>query len=147
MAHLRDYQKSKLYRAEDVAFKAHPYWKEQEFESLEECKEFAREIVNTKHWIDNKGWKRIKLKSGAGCSNAFYRQSDKSITLPLWSRNKLVMIHEFAHYLTHKTMEDPVGHGSHFSGHYLLLVDEIMGEEFSHALMEQYEEHGVKYKL
>lgn len=145
MSRLRDYQRSKLYSAENKAFANVEFWKKNEFKTLAECADFAKEIVNSNYWTRHKGWKRIKLNDGRGCRNAAYWYNDRSVTLPIWARNKLVIIHEFAHYLTHKTQQDPVGHGSHFAAHYLELVDEIMGMEYSMLLMEQYDLLGVKY--
>lgn len=142
---MRDFQKSKVYQAENNALmqlKENP-----EFTTLDECKTYINEIINSDYWNKHKGWKRIKLRCGRGCTNAFYRAHDKSITLPKWARGKMVIIHECAHWLTRKTTEDGTSHGSHFAGHFLMLIDELLGEEHSAALMQQYEELGVIYHL
>jgi len=144
----RDFQKQAVYNSENIACDLTGTNNGRcEFGRLDECKLFAEKIINSKYWQAQKGWKRIKLKDGRGRRAACYDDQDKSVSLPMWSRNKVVIIHEFAHYLTHKTTEDATGHGSHFCGHFLALLDELVGMEASMALMEQFEKHKVIYHL
>jgi len=140
-----DYQRKRLYDAEDAAFGETKYWKKCQFKTLTQCKEFAKVVVDTRYWKRLCGWRTIKLKNGR--VYAYYDGEDRTITLPKWARNELIIIHEMAHYLTDKTQEDSVGHGSHFCGHYLSLVDELFGTDYSMSLVYQFEEHRVKYYL
>lgn len=151
MKRVPDYQRKKVYDAENEAFGGEFNWKIGKFDTLGECEIFAKKIVESDYWKSQKGWKKIKLKCGRGCRNAFYRPSDRTVTLPKWARNEHVIIHEFAHYLTHylthRTHEDGSAHGSFFAGHYLMLVDELLGSDHSMALMEHYEKQGVRYNI
>jgi len=155
---MRDFQRSKVYAAEDKAFAE---WKLPEWESMDECRAFIQVITSSHYWQRHKGWKRITLKDGRGCRSASYwrgkiyrygngtvkRVKVSEMTLPKWSRNKFVIIHESAHWLTDRTTEDSTSHGSHFAGHYLNLIDELIGTDAAMGLMASFEEKGVKYHL
>ena len=144
----RDHQVSKVYAAENAVFPMHnPVEK---YRKLDDCNEFLKKIIATQYWHRHKGWKRINIGDGRGRSSACYKPWKKQVCLPLWARNEHVMIHEMAHCLTHRTQNDPnggVGHGTHFAGHYLNLIDELMGMDEAMKLMESFDEKGVIYHL
>lgn len=148
MTSYRDYQRSKLYHAEDVAFdKSKPA----EFETLDECKAFAEQIINSKHWERHKGWKRVNVLDGRGRRCACFQANSKgkthSIKLPRWARSRWIIIHEFAHMLTHRTHKGTAPHGAFFAGHYLALVEELLGDRAEFLLRSSFDTNGIKYRI
>lgn len=143
MAQDRDYQRSKVYKAERIFINDATHLNV----DMDWVESFGREITASPYWSKMGGWKRIKLRDGRGARRAFYHPRDRSITLPLWARTKEVMIHEYAHALTHRVQGEYSGHGTYFCGHYLQLVDCLLGPEQSFALMASFDAHGVRYKL
>jgi len=142
----RDFQRSKLYDAESSVFPM--YEPVEKYRQLDDCHEFLKKIMATEYWKRHKGWKRIKIGDGRGRRSACYKPHRRQVCLPLWARNEYVMIHEMAHCLVHKTQGDSrVWHGTHFAGHYLQLVDELLGMDESSKLMESFDKKGVKYHL
>ncbi len=145
MALSRDYQRSSVYKAERAVFDIEEGLKHHR--DMEWCADYAEVIKNSDHWKKHKGWKRVTLHHGAGYRMAKYQYSKKRIVLPKWARSKQIMIHEFAHCLTHRTIEDHSGHGTYFCGHYLKLVEELLGDTAAKALTRSFENHGVRYKF
>tara|TARA_R110002020_G_scaffold279976_4_gene495777 strand:- start:1898 stop:2287 length:390 start_codon:yes stop_codon:yes gene_type:complete len=118
--------------------------------TMEECSAYASKIKATDYWKQHKGWLRVNLHHGAGHRSAKYYRAwsgrQRCVVLPKWARSEIVMIHEFAHCLTDRTTGgDYSGHGTHFCGHYLNLVGELLGEDYKNRLMEQFDEDGVRY--
>lgn len=145
---MRDYQRSKVYAAEDRAFgKSKP----PEFQTLSECESFAILIVSSDYWQSCKGRKRFKLTDGRGRRRACYygRNGSKAdrYALPKWARSRWIIIHEFAHGLTDHVHEDAPWHGSIFCSHYLSLVRELLGNEAAEKLANSFIEHGVKFDV
>ena len=141
---MRDFQRSAVYKSEKgFSYKV-------EFETLDQCKEYAALIVNSEYWISQKGRKRFKITDGSGCSHA--RACSKGVqgvadvvTLPRWSRMRWCIIHEFAHLLTDMTDKGTSGHGAVFCKHYLMLVKELLGQEHYDMLVSNFNENNVKY--
>lgn len=143
MAHKRDHQRKKVYDSENAVFsKATP-----DYASLAECRAYMDQIIASEYWKLHDGWKRVGLLDGRGGSSAMYVSRKKSLALPKWSRIKWVIIHEMAHCLTHRTTKDFCAHGSHFAGHYLALVREMLGDTHYVALKESMDKHNVMYYM
>ncbi len=94
---MRDTQRKKVYDSEKAAiddiYKNKFTWKE--------TVSFANHLKNSSYYVQNRGWKRIKLGYGKGCRSAYYYPCSKRIELPIWARNPFVICHEFAHALAH----------------------------------------------
>ena len=144
---MRDYQRSKVYAAEDKAFHlSNP----PEFKTMEECRAFAETILSSQYWKSCGGLKRFKLVDGRGrrraCSLGRSGKGTNAYALPRWARSRWVIIHEFSHGLTAYTHDGAPWHGSIFCSHYLSLVRELLGNESAMRLEDSFIEHGVKYR-
>lgn len=142
MSRVRDYQRGKVYKAEDAVFDKD---KNAEMESLDEVRAYMGKVTGSDHWKAQEGWQRVKVGDGRGRRAACYKPTKKQVCFPLWSRSKWIIIHEMAHCLTHRTTKDGTGHGTHFAGHYLSLVEELLGSDSAHALAESFSKHGVRW--
>ena len=138
---MRDAQRSKVYKAENAVFPMHtPTMNEGEVLS------FRDEIIDSKHWYENKGYKRVKFFFRGGMrSKAWFRHEDKSISIPPWAMNKHIIIHEMAHSLTHRKDEDVAGHGKFFCQEYLALTNELLGGSLAEDLEISFLIEGVRY--
>ncbi len=82
---LRDFQRQKLYRFEEARLQKHPFNQEL---TLPECITLARKYNP-----------RIKVKDGRGRRHAGASFGENLITLPRWSRQTVIVLHEIAHTL------------------------------------------------
>lgn len=141
----RDYQKSKLYDAEDV-LKCAP------LVSLDECREVldrALRIVD-RYCIPRP--QSVQLRPGYGARHPFQRFN--TITLPKFSRQPHIILHELAHVLIwsqYCTLSLPAGvpkaaaHGQHFAALYLWLVRKVLGNEQAEKLSASFLRVGVMF--
>lgn len=154
----RDSQRSKVYAAEATVFgrpgPAHLGGKGPDFKTLEECHSYLRGVRKSA-WFQRRwpGLPCIELRPGKGARRAFARGNDYSITLPLWTRQRWVLLHELAHLLGHKEVLThkeacaiPAGHGWQFCASYLELVYHELGEEAGDKLKAEFKRRGVKFK-
>ena len=82
---LRDFQRQKLYRFEEASLQKHPFNQDL---ALTECTALARKYNP-----------RIKVKDGRGRRHAGASFGENLITLPRWSRQTVIVLHEIAHTL------------------------------------------------
>ena len=82
---LRDFQRQKLYRFEEAGLQKHPF---NQNLALTECTALARKYNP-----------RIKVKDGRGRRHAGASFGENLITLPRWSRQTVIVLHEIAHTL------------------------------------------------
>ena len=138
----RDTQRRRLYSAEREAFKKNnvPIF------DLLKSKEYVSTIISSEYYTSHGGWKRVRVKDGRGCRSAYYFPDDRAIALPKWARKPWVIIHEMAHCLTHKTVDDSVGHHGSFCTHYANLVAELMGTDDARTLVAMFKKHRVLYQ-
>jgi putative metallohydrolase (TIGR04338 family) len=141
----RDNQRSKVYLAENKAL--HMFADEKLFGSMEELKLYCINITESDYWKKHKGWKRFTVSDGRGRRSACYKPTKKQLCFPKDMRTPEIAIHEMSHFLTAKTSKGVPNHGSHFCGHYLNLVNELLGSKAFESLKEAFDEGGVKYKL
>ena len=80
---LRDFQRKKLYRFEESVLEKHTL---NQMLTLEECTTLARKYNPT-----------IVVKDGRGRRHAGASYEDNLITLPIWSRQTVIVLHEVAH--------------------------------------------------
>ena len=142
MSSVSDYQRSKVYAAEDAAFDKR---KPPAIPALHEVRAYMDMVIASQHWTKHKGWQRVRLEDGRGRRSACYRSHKRSIAMPTWARSEWIVIHEMAHCLTHRTTGAASSHGTHFTWHYLMLVLELLGQEAHDALAEQFIGKGVKW--
>lgn len=144
---MRDYQRSKVYAAENKALDMFPAVAKAR--DMEWCEDFKKEIMDSEHWKKHKGWAYVNLHHGAGHRSAGYysarRGKQRTVTLPKFARSKAMMIHEFAHALTDRTHKNASGHGTYFCGHYIALVQELLGRDRGEHLASHFKDHGVRF--
>ena len=97
---LRDFQRSKLYRFEEAVLQRHPLNKAL---SLEQCCALARKYNHT-----------VVVKDGRGRRHAGASYDENLISLPRWSRQTVIVLHEVAHTLVDEHRYPY--HGAEFAG-------------------------------
>ena len=105
---LRDFQRQKLYRFEEARLQMHP---SNQHLSLPECTALARKYNP-----------RIKVKDGRGRRHAGASFQDNLITLPRWSRQTVIVLHEIAHTLVDDRKYPH--HGAEFVGVLFALLNQ-----------------------
>lgn len=141
----RDNQRSKVYAWERAAVReitgrgiGVP-----EFQSLEQCREWAAPI-----WKKERGRVGLAKARAPSIERPAWGQrralahDDHRITLPRWARNRWVILHEVAHRLTPHDQ----AHGPRFVGVLIGLVCRWLELDVK-QLMQMAEERGVKYYL
>jgi putative metallohydrolase (TIGR04338 family) len=152
----RDSQRSKVYKAEHL-FTGENGHLQKKNASLDFWNKYLNERVVKSKWF-GKNFRitydfRFKTKDGRGCRSANARtyhlgyQSDYArlgiITLPLWARQEIVVLHEAAHVVTHPKYAD---HGPEFCRNFLKLVRHFMGVEVEKKLKKSFAEKKVRWK-
>lgn len=148
----RDSQRSKVYAAENAAqrtagipgFALDPAYRD-----LDACRRFIIEVCSRKR-VQNHYPRAVRIADGhfrlrpgtgnrrATCLPGF----NPVITLPLWSRNEAVMLHELAHALC-----DPaVHHGWQFAECEIWLWRQHFGVAASETLERAFKSGKVKYR-
>jgi putative metallohydrolase (TIGR04338 family) len=154
---VRDSQRQKLYDAERLAFDNNPAIPDTmiRYESVEDCEKAIRLIWSktrfqnefpavAKHWRYQNA---PRVKPGFGCRRATAYCGRWSVTLPVWSRKRWVIVHELAH-LAHYA-EGSAGqadHGWQYALTYLRLTRLTMGVDAYEALRQAFKAKGVRYK-
>jgi hypothetical protein len=93
------------------------------------------------------GDRRKGLKLRPGYRRRHAESCYSVITLPLWSRNKLTLLHELAHVCCWCDLRNGAllsSHGKEFAGVYLLLVEMILGLDTADTLSAMMLQHKVK---
>ncbi len=137
----REFQQSRVYRAEGVLVKR------QGDTHLKTVKDVEQWV--TKHALKKPWFKRAFVIEGVvvhpgygrrrACGCSIHRFAH--LTLPKWSRQELVVLHELAHACT---FQKP-WHGLHFVGTYLFLVEKIMGKETADILRDSFRANKVDW--
>lgn len=133
---MREYQMSKVYRAEREWWKT---FRGPADLSLEQIETLARQIM-TAHGMGNMP---LKIRDGRGHRNATAYRSRYGwceLTFPRWSRSRAVVCHEVAHLVAGTDM----GHGWSFCSAYVRIVREFMGPHEAAGLVEAFRKHRVK---
>lgn len=157
---LRDYQRSKVYRAE-TEFKRDCLQSARDdirLDTVSEMQDFVNSTVGS-DWF----WKRwkinyISVSDGRGRRRAAAYYRDKRIAMPRWCRDKLIVLHEIAHICihhgTHYAPEQQhrnfnkrymASHGQEFCKAFLALVDYVFGREMEETLRSYFADIGVRY--
>ena len=97
---LRDFQRTKFYRFEEAVIQRHPL---NQPLSLDQCRALAHKYNAT-----------VLVKDGRGRRHAGASYEDNLITLPRWSRQTSIVLHEVAHTLVDSQYYPH--HGAEFAG-------------------------------
>ena len=97
---LRDFQRTKFYRFEETVIQRHPL---NQPLSLDQCRALAHKYNAT-----------VLVKDGRGRRHAGASYEDNLITLPRWSRQTSIVLHEVAHTLVDSQYYPH--HGAEFTG-------------------------------
>lgn len=131
----RDSQKSRLYAAEkDFKTGLDP-----KFRTVEQVEAYLCQIMSTRWWAaryPDVGY--IQVKDGRGARIARGSREGRFIKLPLWARNKHVILHEVAHVLT----DDH--HGPKYAQAYYDLLLRFCGPEDADHFLAGCIEHRVR---
>jgi putative metallohydrolase (TIGR04338 family) len=136
----RDTQRSKLYAAEAVLHGP------PDFKTIQECQAFV-DAVMASRWVAARFRNpRIEVEPGYGRRSAC-AVGDDAIRLPIWSRQKPVILHEIAHCLIDYGYTRYAWHGPEFAGLLLSLVHHVLGQEAAAKLRASFKAHRVRTNL
>lgn len=150
---VRDQQKAKLYRSENLV----DGFKKAEWRDLSSCGKFLNELRNDKvlnRWYPKlkQTLEKVELHPGMGRRNACceYGYERYTIKLPLWARGRMVVCHELAHALIaetyghHNRRVQP--HGWQFARMQMFFIQRGVGRAKADELKAAYKKCGVRYK-
>ncbi len=143
----RDSQRSKVYKAETAAgFDKHQ--PDPDLRDMPALVRFVRRVWRSKRlraaWPKCGGDPPV-VRDGRGHRNA--TGSAYRVTLPVWSRNRLVVLHELAHAVTHRQYGwATAGHGHEFCAVFLKLVLWHLGRDAHDRLKAGFKAHRVKFR-
>ena len=129
-----DHQKSRLYDAEDEAFK------HEQRATLAELQAKADEIVACGWWTQRYGQRKWKVKDGRGQKNACACHDRVSGLFPRSTRYQAVLVHEMAHTCDPTGTED---HGAVFAALMLFFVGNVYSPNAKRRLAAAYRKHEV----
>lgn len=139
----RDFQRQKLYRAENQALQKH----KKKFKDHLEASRFIAKVLSNKWFIDNFMIREVIMhhhhnnRVFARGGGAYKPNRIGRIKIPDWACSDWVILHELAHCC----QEHPEGHGRNFCYIFLLLVEKFMGKEAARDLKTQYAKFDVKH--
>ena len=140
---MRDFQRAKAYKAEREL----SIWtyNGQDFRSVAEMQKYVDRLTSYKWFVDQfgSGWK-ITVKDGRGRRKACGAMTGARtgyVKMPLWSRSKLVLLHEVAHAINKRWDR----HGPYWAASYILLVEKMLGEEIAQELRANFRKHNVDF--
>ena len=131
---MRDFQRSKVYKAERGAWEC---CDPEKLLSLEECQKLIKKAVRfmgrrcIPKVTDGRGRRRATFKFGA-------LRGGPQIALPKWSRTRWVILHEYAHAVA----DDH--HGPKFTRAYIKLVRRFIGKIEAEILKIAFKQYRVK---
>lgn len=142
---VRDQQRQKLYNAERAAGLVKSEYDEgvpdPELRTLSQVSTYLTEVQKTPWFFQRFGRPRqIELTDGRGARRAAAMGYGSAIRLPVWARQKSVVLHELAHVLCNKGAP----HGPEYARTYLELVGKYLGAEEGKKLRAAFREHRVK---
>lgn len=146
----RDTQRSKVYKAERVAFEGHVEANEV-LPAVEDIERFVRHVWSLKRVQDAfpravVEWRlgRPAVHDGRGRKSACGAMG--FISMPVWSRKKWVVLHELAHVISRRTDCYIAGHGWEYAACYLLLVRYVLGVDAHDRLKAEFKAHRVRFR-
>jgi len=146
----RDFQRSKLYRAEwAVVGEYKRLHHNADTMKLDEIKVFVNKILDSswckKNYEKAYNFGDVHIKDGRGTSIA--RGGVYWLNLPKWSRLKLIVLHELAHCIQGRVygFRTNPWHGREFTSIFLALLKR-WGKEHYEQMRISFYLHGVKYR-
>ena len=139
----RDYQRSKVYKAENKVLKP----LKNTFKDHLEASRFIAKVISNKWFIDNFNIRKItmhhdrRLKVSARGGGLYKPHPSGKISIPNWACNDWVVLHEIAHCC----QTQPEAHGRQFCFIFLRLVRKFMGKYAAQALEREFKKEGVNY--
>lgn len=138
MTRPRDTQQEKLYRAErESGIRAEP-WR-----TMSETQAYIDSVTKTAYWRKLGG---VRVQANDGRAHRHACAYDVTlISLPRWSRQPIVILHELAHTIV---LLDPkqTDHGRKFAKVFLGLVRRFMGTDAAKQLREAYRKNKVYWR-
>lgn len=153
----RDSQRGKVYKAERTV------WENklaaERIETVPEIQKWVDKICSYAWFKRRFGQIRIRVEDGRGrraaggervmfCTLDFSTGSrevkevyDGYIKMPLWSRTKLIILHEMSHVLN----KYKPAHGRFFARCFLTVVNHVLGKDVYKELAKAFKENRVKY--
>ena len=144
MTYIRDSQRSKVYKAERTL----PQYRQNGM-SIEDVREFVDKIMDS-NWLKGKypyayGHSKVIVKDGRGRRKA--GGCFTYITMPKWSRSKLVVLHELAHSITERQYVgcQVASHGREFCSILISLTRRWISKDVGRALKAAFKKYRVKH--
>ena len=137
----RDQQRSKVYKSEKIlAGKTKPLPTVRDMEAyVTKLQSRAVLVKRFGHHLT----RTIVVKDGRGRSDAGGWSG--GVTMPLWSRCELILLHEVAHTITRRIFGVNVaGHGWQYANIYLQLVKTMLGAEIHAQLKGSFKANKVR---
>ena len=136
--HIRDFQRKRLYKAEESC----TFWQTFKFLSTKETKDL---IVNISDWAEIPVPTLIIQKGKVKRSQSIYA-TPNTISLPFpLSRTAPYIAHEMAHVVNYNS-PNADHHGRYYAATYLEIVRNFIGESDFQELFNSFNELSVKYE-
>jgi len=139
MARNRDNQRERVYRGERQSGLQYNKTNLEPL-SIQECQKFVNRVIARKSVIKVYGKRRITVEAGRGGGRAFHDWSGRVISLGVWARQPIVLLHEISHHLA----PNNVLHGPEFVEIMLKLTRQVLGKEAEEKLLASYALNGVR---
>lgn len=138
--HVRDFQRKRLYKAEESC----PFWKPLKFKFLS-TKETKKLIKGISNWAEIPVPTLINNRGKLNMRQSIYATSDIiSLPFPI-SRTAPYIAHEMAHVVNYNS-PNADHHGRHYATTYLGIVRTFIGEPEFQELCDSFEKSSVKYE-
>lgn len=108
--------------------------------TIRQCQKFIDKVLSRKSIIKVYGKRRVTVERGRGGGRAFYDYGDRMISLGVWARQPIVLLHEIAHHLAPNNVQ----HGPEFVEIMLRITRQVLGKEAEEKLLASYALHGVR---
>lgn len=135
----RDYQRSRLYKAEDSLPERKQLLRRG---SLKACQEFVDSITATRFWRTHMPHMPY-VSVTPGVCHAIATLEHATIAMPPSLRSELIILHELAHLMSFHDAQISY-HGPEFAWVYSDLVRRFMGGDVSRRLHAAFREYGVE---
>jgi putative metallohydrolase (TIGR04338 family) len=141
----RDSQRSKVYRAEQLAFDGSPL----DVPEIKDIEDYITHICSLGRVRDSfPELINRRVIVGDGRSRNRPAADSSGIYMPRHSRRKWIVLHELSHTIVRRKhgVVKAAGHGWQFAETYLLLVRHVMGVEAHDRLKAKFKEHRVRFR-
>ena len=154
--HPRDSQRSKLYNAESMARQMMPSNKMKLFTTKLQVTRFVEKVTNSTWW--DKNWGKLPGGVEIAFPNTYrkcaYARGDWMISLPRWAWNTGTILHELAHIVNSRHMQqhdrvssDAAHHGPEYCHRLLRFYRRWCGREAWETLKSVFKAKKVKHQM